>query len=1124
MPEPETPRSIPQDERSATAAAPVDPDEVEVDDAFEPEPEPMTPERVLIWNAYYDKYVLFGTLLLVFVVSANKVTQSSLWTHLKTGQLILEQRGPITTDPFSYTETGQRWVNIPWLFQASHAALYRLVYDLVPTDPADPTANARRAEHLAVGVLVGLSALVRVVTALLLLRIRRAGPGLWWSALCVTLAIGVFLSPGGLALGGIASPGTVAPPNWGMLLLAAELLLLHRAFLLGRSGSLMGLIPLFLIWANIDESFLFGLMILFSSTVGMLLDRRFGTGRPAAAPVNVKGAPRGVDPAAQADLALNFEAIRPSTAVAVVAACFLVVLANPSTFRVYGAAFEPFLQLFQPAGGVVTQDQLGFFSQGLREQLPDDWWLATAYYLVVVAIGLGSFLLNAPRFLWSRFLPFAAASLVWGVYMRFAPEFSIVFAPVLALNGQEWYLDTFGAQGRMGWRWSLWSTGGRLVTLTLLFGCVSKAITGWNVDPNEPTFGFDFNANDFAFEASEFLARNGKIQGNVLNTTLSEGDALIWKAYPVRSTFIDGRRNLYSRDLLEKLQSIRLALSEDDVETWRPALDEYKISVVMIEMATSRKTYGRLMQSPNWIPFYDDGRVVMFGRADAPEEDLAEFRENRLDPEQRAYKVSHPVATADRPPTPTSWIDDIFQSRVLARPQWRTDAGRRWLQGPDADASNPEIPDPARCLLAIQDARAALAGNPDDWSAYRLLAASYGYLMAQETALLSGISLTPQNRDQIAALPPNLNLLMNRFRQRVTALNNAIQTTPTPRTSLARMELLGLNRELARLYILANYVDLARDRLQACLELMEPDDPIADEERSQFRQEFEQLDQRVEQIKENLEQLVIEQQANPIQQASYALSQGAPGLALIQLEEAERSSMSPAIVKPQLIDLYCNTGQYDRALDLLSVGAVEDPNLGTEPGTAAMRQGLVYFLMGNYHSAASLWEERAIPRLRFDRAFRVLNAAQALTLGEAVATTDGMLSIPTSIGQQASWEFDLGLCRLEAGLPELAAKHFTQSLTLAPDLAVRPIAAYYLERIGEPVPPPGQGTSSDTGAAARNNAGSLVPTIGAGPTELLPSASPATAPATAPTSAPAQEPTPPANPTAPAAADNPAKP
>ena len=58
--------------------------------------------------------------------------------------------------------------------------------------------------------LVGLlDALVRLATAWVLLKIRHRGPGLWWSAICVTLAVGVFYDPiSGIAPGGLASvPG-----------------------------------------------------------------------------------------------------------------------------------------------------------------------------------------------------------------------------------------------------------------------------------------------------------------------------------------------------------------------------------------------------------------------------------------------------------------------------------------------------------------------------------------------------------------------------------------------------------------------------------------------------------------------------------------------------------------------------------------------------------------------------------------------------------------------------------------------------------------------------------------------------------------------------------------------------
>jgi tetratricopeptide (TPR) repeat protein len=1042
----DTSQPVPENDSAAatsTAESPAAESEVETP------PEPMTPERVREWNAYYDAYVAGAALLLAFVASCNYVTDSHLWLNLKAGQLINEQMAPITTDIFSYTESGKPWFNVPWLFQWGHAALYKLVYGLVPVNPTDPTANRANADQIAIGTLVVLGALARLLTAWVLLKIRHRGPGLWWSALCVALALGAVYHPlFGIMAGGVAGAGSPAPTTWGQLLLALELLILFRAFCLGWSRSLWLLIPIFALWANLDEGFLTGLLILAAAALGHALDG----GQTTTIAFDDQ-----IDPGEEGAKAKALPA-RPVgvTAVFMVAAlcagaCFL----NPLTYKAFLSALGPYLSLFQPAGHITTVDNLSFFGPGIRQQAGEYWYLFPVYFLVVVALGLGSFLLNVGRFAWSRFLPFALMALIWGTFIRTNSQFGIVLASVLALNGQEWYLDRFSAQGRLGTGWRVWSTGGRLVTLTLIFLLVSKDITGWGNSVPDIQFGLGYHPDDFAFEAADFLENNRGIKGNILNTSLAQGDVLIWKTAPGRKTFVDGRPRFFPQELLEEWNQIRKAISEDDVATWKPLLDKHEISAVMIEPGAAPRTLQRLMQSPNWFPFYDDGRIVMFGRADAPASDLAAFKANRLEPDHRAYFTAHPVPAAERPPNQTSMLDEIFQNRTSARPQSRTESARRWLEGVPSDDTAPaleNLPEPSRCLLAIQEARTALAKSPDDWIAYRRLKDAYRYLMMQEAAMLAGIPITPANRARIRSLQSNLDLVMSRFRQRVTALNYAIQTTPPPQTALDRAQLQGLNLELFQLYMNANARDLARDRLQSVLESSQPEDFVP-ERRAEMQQALTSLNQQIHQIEDNLENLAIERQAGPIEQAAYALNQGATGWAINQLADAERSSVSPAVVKPQLIDLYCNTGQPDKAMDLLSVGAVDDPNLGSQPGVAAMRQGMVYFLLGNYLSASTLWIERAIPKVRFDRSNRVILAAQGLTRGEAISATNIFTSMPGTLTQQAQWEYDVAMCQLEAGAPEESAKHFTQALTLAPELPTRPIAAYYLEKMKKPVPP-----------------------------------------------------------------------
>ncbi|AMV39183.1 tetratricopeptide repeat protein [Planctomyces sp. SH-PL62] len=1018
----------------------------------EPEPEPWTPERVSEWNAYYDLYVLGAVLLLAFAASCIRTNHSPLWANLKMGREILARGTPVMADAFSYTEQGRSWVNIPWLFQAAGAGLYNVAYGLVPEAPDDPTANRASAEQIATGALVALTALARLLTAYLLLRVRHRGPGLWWTAVCTALALGAIIGPAGLMLGGVAQPAVVGPSTWGVLFLAFETLWLFRAFVQKKAGALYALVPLFLVWANVDDSFLFGLLILGAAVLGKFLDGRR----------SVENAPVGRRPVDDEE---ERAPVSTGLAASILLACAVVVLANPSHVKIYPAALEPVTSFFSGGEPPTTFDQLSYFGKTIRTQYPAGWHWLTLYYLVVVSLAAATFVLNAARFSWARFLPFAFAAFAWAVYMRYSAEFAVVAAAVAALNGQEWYQRRFGVEGKLGTGWAVWSTGGRLVTLASLFLCVSISITGYGKSPGDPRFGFGFDPNDFAFEAAEYLAAHDDIKGNVFNWTPSQGDALLWKAGATRKTFVDNRSRLFPDSILEEHRTLLNALRDDDPEIWKPIFDKYGVSTVMLDSATATNTYRRLTQSPNWIPFYDDGRVVMFGRADAAEPDLATFRANRLDPDLRAYKVTSPTPAADRPPTPVNWIDDVFQSRALTPPRTRNNAARRWLTtGVDSDGA-PVPPDPARCLLAIREARTALSLNPDDTTAYRLLVLAYRGLAQQEAALIGGVELTPENRERIAAIKPGGALMSDRLRQIVTSLNYAIQTTPPPATPDERRELMSLQFELFETYLQLGFIDLARDQLRAFLDAAKPGE-LEPQVRSVYANQLDTLNRQMEQISQTLGTLQIERQAGPIELGQFAMSQGAAGLAIIQFEDAERGNMSPMIVKPQLLDLYCGTGQPDRALELLSAAGVDDASLG-DPGLATFRQGLVYKLLGNYASAASLWQGRSIPRLAYDRSTKAIGIATRMLHGDLVGAANDGMSAPSLLGREADWEFDLAQCLLESGEPERAAEHYTKALELTPESAVRPLIAYYLEKIGKPVPPKPEPAQAPAAEAAK---------------------------------------------------------
>ncbi|MFO0892493.1 MAG: hypothetical protein U0790_25540 [Isosphaeraceae bacterium] len=429
MTQPEATPSVPEDEAAKSGAVDGDgvkPGEVESEE-MEPEPIPWTPERVLEWNNYYDIYVMLAALLLVLVGSAVRVDENNpmIWSHLKAGELIGQQTAPLFSDPFSYAAAGERWVDIPWLFQWGHSAVYQFVKGMVPVDRNDPTANLESADQIAVGVLVGLNALARLLTAWILLRIRRPGPGLWWTAICVAVALGAIIGPFGILPGGIAGPGIVTPGTWGMLLLAIEMLLLHRAYNEGAPRALYALVPIFLLWANVDDSFLMGLLILAVAALGRILDGRAAEDLIQPADLSPEEEPGAAEKAGRRPVATT-------TGLVVLAVCIAACLANPWTYQVFPAALSPVLKLFDTESEVFKLGDTSFFGKQIQRQYPQAWYWLTINYLIIVALGLASFLLNSRRFSWSRFLPFALTAAVWGVFRGYGqgrPDLRLGMAP-----------------------------------------------------------------------------------------------------------------------------------------------------------------------------------------------------------------------------------------------------------------------------------------------------------------------------------------------------------------------------------------------------------------------------------------------------------------------------------------------------------------------------------------------------------------------------------------------------------------------------------------------------------------------------------------------------------------------
>ena len=210
----------------------------------------------------------------------------------------------------------------------------------------------------------------------------------------------------------------------------------------------------------------------------------------------------------------------------------------------------------------------------------------------------------------------------------------------------------------------------------------------------------------------------------------------------------------------------------------------------------------------------------MFGRADAPATDLAFFKANKLDAD--LSRIARRTRFRGRSGLPTRRPGSTACSRIgpsagRNRAPNRHCAGSTVTDCIDRRASQQAfIPDPAHCILAIREARTALAHSPDDWIAFRRLKDAYRFLMVQENAMLSGIPINYDNAERIIRLEPEDRAADESH----SAAGGGTQLRDPDNPAAEELRRIGLNWgvlniELSQLYFQLGVRDLARDRIKA---------------------------------------------------------------------------------------------------------------------------------------------------------------------------------------------------------------------------------------------------------------------------------------------------------------------
>jgi hypothetical protein len=176
--------------------------------------------------------VLIALYTIVPVLVLRPIIDVDIWWHLRQGQWIVEQATVPTTDPFSWFGVGRRWIAYHWLFEVVVYALYAIA-------------------GLAgvVGYTLGMGF---AITFALHRLVRRLEPDLFVSSLLTALALTAMV------------PVLAHPRPWlvNILFIVLQLTILHDAQRSGDFRPLVTLPLLFVVWANVNIQFVYGLFVL----------------------------------------------------------------------------------------------------------------------------------------------------------------------------------------------------------------------------------------------------------------------------------------------------------------------------------------------------------------------------------------------------------------------------------------------------------------------------------------------------------------------------------------------------------------------------------------------------------------------------------------------------------------------------------------------------------------------------------------------------------------------------------------------------------------------------------------------------------------------------------------------
>jgi hypothetical protein len=484
-------------------------------------------------------------------MTAGAITDPDFWWHLRTGQLIVETHAIPRADVFSFTARGGGWVTHEWLTEVVMYATYRLA---------------------GWGGLVVLFSLA--MTAALWLAYRRA----------MLRGAHTYVAGAATLLSAFATA-----PIWGVrpqmisFLFTSVFLYVLDAYTRddpqhGACPSNSGarrpapwlLVPLMLVWVNMHAGFALGLALVAIVSVGGALDEWLEQGAAPLRRIWVRVRP----------LCLVF------------AACVAVVPLNPSGVRLFSYPFE-----------TITSRAMQKY---ITEWLSPDFHQPNAHALALLLLATFAALALSPK----RVRPGELLLVCVGAYAslrawRNIPFFALVAAPMLAehawslIQSRGWARPNAPKQGEAGAKATAQIVlNAALLVFVPLGLCAARVVT---VARRQSSV----ESEKYPTAAVGYLRAHGDA-GKLFNS-YGWGGYLIWKLYPERPVFIDGRADVYGDALLEEYLS-----AENGEKNWRVTLDSRAIDTVL--MRPDVPLTSLLREDAAWNKIYEDGQAVIFAR------------------------------------------------------------------------------------------------------------------------------------------------------------------------------------------------------------------------------------------------------------------------------------------------------------------------------------------------------------------------------------------------------------------------------------------------------------------------------------------------------------------------------